>query len=144
METKKAMLTVKGNSYPVYVVDIPHEATGEYGVQLDWKSMGNLTKSTKKRTFDRFIKDIDHTPERWKYPRDADMVYIEFQGILTFKDEAEGEPVTKHDHWKLVGVASRKLEEYSEEGYLLVRVEDSMGMNEGTITLHYKKKEVVQ
>lgn len=143
METKKATLKVNGNTF--YVNYLGFWAEGTCRVSLDWEHprMGN-SRGLQEYVFNRFIKCIGFPSDRWNYKEDAhEVFYVPSYGITMVEPEATP-PVrdTKHDHWKLSGVASRKLEEFSEEGYHIVRVEDSMDMNEGTITLHYKKEEV--
>lgn len=71
-------------------------------------------------------------------------VYTVNSDWLTYEAESSAEAMQEDclAHLRLAGYATRKLEEFSEEGYFIVRVEDSMDMNEGTITIHYKKEEV--
>lgn len=70
-------------------------------------------------------------------------VYTVNSDWLTYEAESSAEAMQEDylAHIRLAGYATRKLEEFAEEGYRIVRVEDTMDMNEGTITLHYKKEE---
>ena len=126
METKKATLKVNVETFYVNYLGVATDGTCR--VALDWDNPN------------RFIKCIGFPPDQWNYSEDAHEVFwIPSYGITMVEPEV-APPVrdAKHDHWKLTGVASRKLEEFAERGDLIVRVED---MNEGTITLHYKKEE---
>lgn len=142
METKKAVLSTRHAKY--YVNYIGPRLEGLCAVTLDWEdpAMGD-NHYNRKRMFVRFIEDIGFPSYKWDYYTDKHEEFLVSSYGLTMVEPEAAHPVRdpKHDHWKLTGVASRKLEEFSEEGYLIVRVEDTMDMNEGTITLHYKKEE---
>lgn len=144
METKKATLTVNG--YTFYVNYLGPVEAGICRVTLDWDNpkMG-YTKVLQEFEFDAFIKCIGFPSDQWNYVVDAhEIFYVPSYGITMVEPEEDVAPPvrdSKHDRWKLTDVASRKLEEFSEEGYLIVRVEHSQDMNEGTLTLHYKKEE---
>lgn len=142
METQKATFTVNNLVFPVNYL-----GPGTHGISrvtLDWSDprMGT-TKELQEFEFDVFIKSIDYPSDKWNYSEDAQKVFWVPSYGITMVEPEEAPPVrdSKHDHWKLTGVASRKLEEFAQEGYLIVRVEHSQDMNEGTITLHYKKEE---
>lgn len=145
METRKATLNVNLTAYPVLVVDTV--TTLRERVEIDWERVPEFFGATApEQVFNYFISDIGHDRDDWSYTEDAHCTYYVEPEWVTLDDpvEVSAPPVrdSKHDHWKLTGVASRKPEEFSSEGYSIVRVEHSQDMHEGTITLHYKKEEV--
>lgn len=51
-------------------------------------------------------------------------------------------PVEESEAAKRLRIVGNRLENgFAQEGYSIVRVDHSQDMNEGTITLHYKKEE---
>lgn len=145
METKKATLKVNGDTFCINYLG-PVEA-GTCRVTLDWDDpLMGTTKGYQELAFDAFIKSIGYPSDQWNYPVDAHEVFwIPSYGITMVEPE-EADAVTSSDevrrtHLSLSERVARKRIEFAEEGYFIVRVEDTMDMNEGTITLHYKKEE---
>ena len=146
METKRAELKVGVITYPVIVEDTI--GTESVRVKIDWTQVTKFFGATPnlKQIFNCFISDIGFDNDYWNYPEHAlNTLYVEPEWLILDEPE-EGEAIVQPkagliDHYKLTRVASRKMDEFPSEGYTIVRVEDTMDMNEGTITLHYKKEE---
>lgn len=142
METKKATLTVNGNTF--YVNYLGPATDGTCRVTLDWDNprMG-ISRHGREYVFNRFIKCIGFPSDRWYYSEDAHEVFwIPSYGITIVEPETTPPVREETEAAKRLRIVGNRLENgFAQGGLQLVRVEYSQDMNEGTITLHYKKEE---
>lgn len=145
METRKATLKVNAYTYPVLVEE--SWTTNPERVVIDWSRVPEFFGSVPlQHVYDSFISDIGHDRDYWSYTEDAHCTYYVEPEWVTLDDPEEDVlplPVEESEAAKRLRIVGNRLENgFAQEGLQLVRVEHSQDMNEGTITLHYRKEEV--
>lgn len=142
MENIKALYTANGRAYRVLAQPGWQNDEGiDTGVRIDWDWYGNPTGVTKYRIFDLFIGDIGLTNAAWDATADKDKTFYVLKKFLKETPDGETSPFVRDAATQLLRRTQQLQDQFAEEGYTLVRVEHSIDMQEGTITLKYAKEE---
>lgn len=143
MENIKAFLTVGDHAYPVLVrSDWKNTDFASVAVRINWDYYKAATDFVKEGIFDSFIKDIGYTSYLWDFMNHRDhLFYVSKEDIVTDPESNNTADESDNTSTYLTKQFDRIKSEFEEEGYTLVRVEHSIDMYEGTITLRYKKEE---
>lgn len=141
MENIKAIYTVNGRAYRVLVR--PGWEKGNNittGVQIDWDWYGNPKATTVHKLFDRFIRDIGYSNDYWNAATDKDEMFFVLKAFLKETPDGETSPFVRDAATQLLRRTQQLQDQFAEEGYTLVQVNQSIDMQEGTITLKYTKE----